>query len=214
MLRFLISLFHKKPKYDVEELRKEAERYLAEHYKPPKPVAPISEPVSEYSVAKKEDTSNAQFMTWDSSEESDDPLAGVSLEHMSEAELNALRIVLRKPIGRTFSELLFQYIRDRGYRETYVYRRAQIDRRLFSKIRSDSNYKPARDTVIAFALALGCTLEEADRLLKSAGFQLSDSSRRDILIEYCFVHHIYDVIAANELLERAGEKIIGRENVV
>jgi len=213
MLRFLKSFFHKKPKYDIEALQKEAERYLAEHYKPSKPMAQITEPVSEYSVAKKEDPSNAQFMTWDSSEESDDPLAGFSLANMSEAEMNALRIVLRKPIGKTFSELLFQYIRDRGYRETYVYRRAQIDRKLFSKIRNDRNYKPARDTVIAFALALGCTQEEADKLLKSAGFQLSDSSRRDILIEYCFVHHIYDVMAANELLDGAGEKIIGRDNV-
>ena len=207
MLSFFESLFHKKPKYDIEALQKEAERYLADHYKPPKPMAQITEPVSEYSVQSSHRTQFQQISV------DDDPLAGFSLANMSEAEMNALRIVLRRPIGKTFSELLLQYIRDRGYRETYVYRRAQIDRRLFSKIRSDSNYKPARDTVIALALALGCTQEEADKLLKSAGFQLSDSSRRDILIEYCFVHHIYDVMAANELLDGAGEKIIGRDNV-
>ena len=205
------SLFKKKPQYDIESLRKEALRDLEENFHPRSSVMfSIEEPVSEYGVSKKEDRSDAQFMSWDSS---DDPLAGVSLAQMSEAEMKALRIVLDKRRDKTFSELLFQYIRDRGFRDTYVYRRAQIDKRLFSKIRSDRDYKPARDTVIAFALALQCTLDEADKLLKSAGFQLSESNRRDFLIRHFFVNHVYDLIAVNEILDSFGEKIIGREKV-
>jgi len=205
------SLFKKKPQYDIESLRKEALRDLEENFHPRSSVMfSIEEPVSEYGVSKKEDRSDAQFMSWDSS---DDPLAGVSLAQMSEAEMKALRIVLDKRRDKTFSELLFQYIRDRGFRDTYVYRRAQIDKRLFSKIRSDRDYKPARDTVIAFALALQCTLDEADKLLKSAGFQLSESNRRDFLIRHFFVNHVFDLIAVNEILDSFGEKIIGREKV-
>ena len=211
MLGLFESFFKKKPKYDIEALRKAALRDLEENYHPRQSIMfSVEEPVSEYSVSRKDDHSDAQFMTWNSG---DDPLAGVSLAQMSEAEMKALRIVLDKRRDKTFSELLFQYIRDRGYRDTYVYKRAQADKRLFSKIRSDRDYKPARDTVIAFALALQCSLDEADRLLKSAGFQLSESNRRDFLIRHFFINHVYDLITINEILDGFGEKIIGREKV-
>ena len=192
---------------------------------------PVSEPVSEYEVSGKvqysarktkdqiqellNEVNNrpAQFQQIDDSWDKKDPLEGVWLNYLTDAEAKALGIMLDKRRGKTFSQLLVQLIRERGYRDPEVYRRAQIDQRLFSKIVSDRYYRPAKDTVIAFALALRCSLEEAEKLLESAGFLLSHSSRRDMLIEWSFKNHVYDVIAVNEILDRFDEKIIGRTNV-
>ena len=224
MLRIFMSLFKKKPQYDPNKIRQEALRYVEENYLPPAPVIPITEPVAEYGVSGKEEHPQAQYMTW-SDENShhaqfqqipmaeDDLLASISWDNMTDAEARSLEIILNRRREKSFSELLAQYIKDRGYRDPYVYRRAQIDKRLFSKIMSDRNYKPAKDTIIAFALALHCSLEEADKLLKSAGYSLSHSSKRDTMIEYFFVFRVYDLVIANENLNRIGEKIIGREKV-
>ena len=221
------SLFKKKPQYDIESMRKDAARYLKDNYippEPPKPIVPVSEKPVQYS--RRDNHSEEQHMTWDdephhaqfqtiddSFEEKNDPLTGVWLNYLTEAEARALGITLNQRRDKTFSELLVQFIRERGYRDPYVYKRAQIDKRLFSKIVSNPYYRPSKDTVIAFALALNCSLEEADKLLESAGFLLSRSSRRDMLIKWSFVHKLYDLTAVNEILDRFDEKIIGREKV-
>ena len=225
MFSFWDKLFKKKPQYDIEALRREASRYLAENYKPPKPVVPVSEKPAQYSVSEGRPSQHTQFQTWAPEEEephvqyshreysTNQLLSGYSLNNLTPGEARTLRMVLDERREKSFSELLMQYIRDHGYKASYVYKRAQIDKRLFSNIKSNPSYKPAKDTVIAFALALSCSLEEADRLLKSAGFALSDSSTRDTLLRYFFVSHLYDLTAVNEILDGTGEKIIGRENV-
>jgi hypothetical protein len=111
----------------------------------------------------------------------------------------------------SFSELLFDRIRASGAPETDIYKRAGIDRRLFSKIRADRSgkrYHPGKPTVIALSLALHLDLKAAEELLQSAGYSLSKSSRSDLIIRYCITHAIYDLFEVNEILDRSGESAL------
>ena len=91
-----------------------------------------------------------------------------------------------------------------------IYNAAKMDRRLFSKIMSDRNYKPSKDTAIALVLALHLNLEQAEDLLKRAGYSLSHSNKRDIVIEYFIREEVYDLMVINDVLYKLGEKKIGR----
>ncbi len=99
-----------------------------------------------------------------------------------------------------FSTLLLNLIDARGLTDAQVYKRAGMSRQLFSKIRSAADYRPAKKTVLALAIALELSLEETGELLARAGFALSHSSKADIIVEYFILHEIYDVMAVNEAL--------------
>lgn len=115
-----------------------------------------------------------------------------------------------KTIDATFVDKLMEYIRERQLRESSVYKAAQIDRRLFSKIISDRTYKPAKDTCIALVMALRLDPIESAELLSCAGYTLSHSSRRDVIIEFFIHKEIYDLNTVNEILYHFGEKTLGR----
>lgn len=110
----------------------------------------------------------------------------------------------------TFVDGVFNIIDKHGYNEPDVYKAAGIDRKLFSKIRSNRNYQPSKDTAIALSLALKLTLSQAKDLLSRAGYTFSHSNKRDIIIEYFFSEKIYDLFDLNEVLFSLNEKIIGR----
>ena len=112
--------------------------------------------------------------------------------------------------AKTFTQTLLAHIDSRGLKDSTVYRAANLDKRLFSKIASDIHYKPSKETAIALALGLQLTLDETNDLLSRAGYQLSHSIRRDIIIEYFIREREYSIININEVLDRLGEKIIGR----
>jgi hypothetical protein len=117
---------------------------------------------------------------------------------------------LEDTTNKTFVETLMFHIHRKGMRDTEVYKLAQIDRRLFSKIMSDKEYKPAKDTAIALAIALSLTLDETNDLLSRAGYALSHSSKRDIIVEYFLREQIYKLDDINQVLLNLNQKIIGR----
>jgi len=106
--------------------------------------------------------------------------------------------------SETFSDMIIRLIRESGLDEAEVYKRARIDRRLFSKIRSDKDYHPTLQTVVALALALHMTNAESKVLIKSAGYILSSRSDFALLIRYCFENKIYNIDEVNILLHDKG----------
>ena len=129
---------------------------------------------------------------------------------ISERSVANLDALLDMAIKQSFVEKVIDIIRQKGVRDSAVYKAAQIDRRLFSKIMSDKNYKPGRDTAIAIALALQLPLAEANDLLERAGYTLSHSNKRDVVIEYFFRERMYNLPKINTVLDMLRLKLIGR----
>ena len=123
-------------------------------------------------------------------------------------ENERLKNLLESP-GETFSQKLLRMIDERGLKDPEVYKKAHIDRKLFSKIRTNRGYSPKKSTVLLLALALELPHEEATELLKSAGYAFSDSDATDIIIEYFISCEIYDIERINEALFEFEETPLG-----
>lgn len=99
-----------------------------------------------------------------------------------------------------FQTMLFKFIDDKNLKDSDVYNKVHIDRRLFSKIRSDKNYHPSKETIILLAIALELSENELDELLDSASYSLPKNNKYDLIIRFCFINKIFKLTDINELL--------------
>ncbi len=150
--------------------------------------------------------------------------AAASLEPMPGSSLRAREIVcgsqfqLEEPsefeellenLDAGFSETLLKLIDKSGKKDSEIYKKANIDRRLFSKIRNNKNYAPSKTTALAFAFALELGVDEAEDFIARAGYALSHSSKFDVIVEYFLENENYNVFELNEVLFAFDQPLLG-----
>lgn len=175
---------------NIDVMLNKLTEYLEENYKAPE--TPSKASASEKKPSKKYESKSclkkAAF---------DKPRKGKDLKDIVEE------------VGETFHELLFRKIEERGMSPSEVYHRANMDRKLFSKIRSNPAYHPSKSTVLDLAIALRLTEQETIDLLSRAEYAFSPSSKRDLIIRFFIEKGIYDQETINYALLEFGEDILG-----
>ena len=212
-----MALFRKK-RIDQYTLR--AEAYVSSAYIPePKPID-IRYSQIRYSISDTDDEvryslkDSPKFSReLDSIPKQGDAFKAASVnEILSHFEDNSEHVKheLNANLDLSFVDMLIRYINVRGWRDTRVYKAACMDRRLFSKIISDREYRPSKDTALSLIIGLELNPEQAADMLSRAGYALSHSNRRDVIIEYFIREGIYNIADINDVLFRLGQKTIGR----
>ena len=116
---------------------------------------------------------------------------------------------LLKDLDAGFSETLLRLIDRTGKKDSEIYKKANVDRKLFSKIRNNMDYRPSKTTALAFAFALELDINETKDFIGRAGFALSHSSKFDVIVEYFLVKRNYNVFELNEVLFAFDQPLIG-----
>ena len=134
-----------------------------------------------------------------------DTLAGAMCEESLAPDINTF--VKQKDEYNDFQTMLFKLIDERNLKDSDVYNKVHIDRRLFSKIRNDNNYHPSKETIILLGLSLELNEQEIEELLDSASYSLPKNNYYDLIIRFCFINKIYKLTKVNELLDEYNCKL-------
>jgi len=169
-----------------KELLGAVESYIDEHY------------VSAHDTRRRE--------SWETDDEAFDLL--IPIFSKPDKKSKPLKDLI-EDLDTPFNTALLQLIDAKGKTDVEVYKRANIDRKLFSKIRASKNYTPKKRTILALAIALELTLEETNDLLERAGYALSHSQKFDVIVEFFIVRGQYDIFEINEILFQYDQPLLG-----
>jgi O-acetyl-ADP-ribose deacetylase (regulator of RNase III) len=185
-----LALFNKTAFTVSRELLGEVEAYIDEHY--------VEEHHSRLGIRRRE-LLDVEIKALDCADQ------GAVYEYASS---EGIEDIIGK-LDASFSDTLLRLIDAKGRTDVEVYKKANIDRKLFSKIRIGKEYLPSKRTAIALAVALELTLDEIDDLLERAGYALSHSQMFDVIVEYFIVNGKHDVYAINEVLFKYDQPLLG-----
>lgn len=122
------------------------------------------------------------------------------ISHSIDISFNDIEKFYRNVEVVTFSMKVLQILEERKFRPADVCKYAQIDRKLFAKLKQ-KDYHPSKNTALSLAIGLRLNTAECKKLLELAGYCISPCSEFDKIVEYCLLHKIYDMFIINELLE-------------
>ena len=131
------------------------------------------------------------------------PILPISIEEINFRQLQ------KENAGETFSKMLLRLIDESGEKKSVIYTRANIDRRHFSKIVNHEDYKPSKQTVLAFAIALELDFDKTQKLLASAGYILNKSILSDLIVSFFIEYKIFNVILVNQALYEYKQPLLG-----
>ena len=194
------------------ELLGKIRRYIADVYVDDQSPATQLESMSQATMAPQATMAGATAETTDDTFTDFLEITG-AFDVVTPGELgNAMPPGLAERLSRldeSVAQTVLRLIDERGLRDATVYKRANMSRQLFAKIRRDDNYRPTKKTACALAFALRLPYEDALVLLSRAGFTLSHSSKFDVIIEYCLLNNIYDINQVNMVLYEFDQQLLG-----
>lgn len=194
------------------ELLGKIRRYIADVYVDDQSPATQLESMSQATMAPQATMAGATAETTDDTFTDFLEITG-AFDVVTPGELgNAMPPGLAERLSRldeSFAQTVLRLIDERSLRDATVYKRANMSRQLFAKIRRDDNYRPTKKTACALAFALRLPYEDALALLSRAGFTLSHSSKFDVIIEYCLLNNIYDINQVNMVLYEFDQQLLG-----
>lgn len=199
-----------KQAFDISQNRYNSiQSYISEHYV--EMFAARSRPYRETEAVFEDDDNYSDILATISAREEMETAFMLPLQPMPEV-LDERRKSLADAVSQleeSFSQMLLRLIDEKGFADTEVYKRANIDRKLFSKIRSNVEYKPSKQTAVALAVALRLSLDETKDLLMRAGYALSRSSKPDVIVEYFLEQGNWDIYEINEALFAFDQMLLG-----
>ena len=130
-------------------------------------------------------------------------------DYCSAPSLAPSLVEMLEQLDDSFTVTLLKLIDAKGMTEVECYKKANVSKQTWYKIMNEENYKPSKNTVLSFAIALELSLEETDHLLATVGFTLSNSSKFDVIIEYFLINQVYDIFTINEVLFQFDQPCLG-----